>query len=298
MRWPPFLLQQRQGGMLPQRKTAGPMPWVIAIMMFLMVLTVAAGLGLRNASSHLRAGLAARITVQIVEADPFARIRQTKAAMQELRRISGVTRVERVEASKMQKLLEPWIGTGLDTRDLPMPEMIDVDLSSDASDQVAAIADAVRAVAPSARIDQHAQWLAPLDQLLGMLKWLAFSVVFLMATATAFTVVLAARAALDNHRATIDVMHLLGATDLQIANLFQRRIALDALFGGALGFAVAGMIILLLGQRIEGLGSELVGSISFPAVGWLLLILLPLAGTGLAMATARFTILRALGRIL
>ena len=296
--WPPFQLPQRQGGMLPQRKTAGPMPWVIAIMMFLMVLTVAAGLGLRNASSHLRAGLAARITVQIVEADPIARVRQTKAALQELRRISGVTRVERVEAGRMRKLLEPWIGTGLDTRDLPMPEMIDVDLSTEAGDQAAAIADAVRAVAPSARVDQHAQWLAPLDQLLGMLKWLAFSVVFLMATATAFTVVLAARAALDNHRATIDVMHLLGATDLQIANLFQRRIALDALFGGALGFAVAGMIILLLGQRIEGLGSELVGSISFPAAGWILLILLPIAGTGLAMATARLTILRALGRIL
>lgn len=294
--WP--FPQSRQSGMLPQRKTAGPMPWVIAIMMFLTVLTAAAGLGLRHASSHLRAGLAARITVQIVEADPVARARQTKAAMQELRRMSDVARVERVEPSEMQKLLEPWIGAGLDTRDLPMPEMIDVDLTTDASDQIAAIGDAVQAVAPSAQIDQHAQWLAPLDRLLGMLKWLAFAVVLLMATATAFTVVLASRAALDNHRPTIDVMHLLGATDIQIANLFQRRIAMDALFGGALGFAVAGLIILLLGQQIEGLGSELVGSITLPAAGWLLLVLLPLAGTGLAMATARITILNALGRIL
>ncbi|MGE3747155.1 MAG: FtsX-like permease family protein, partial [Sphingomonadaceae bacterium] len=149
-----------------------------------------------------------------------------------------------------------------------------------------------------ARVDAHGQWLAPLDQLLALLKWLAFALVLLMATATACTVVLAARAALDNHRATIDVMHLLGATDDQIAGLFQRRIAIDALFGGAIGLGAAALVVLALERRIEGLGSELMGSVALPAASWLLLILLPLAGAALAMLTARFTILNALGRIL
>jgi cell division transport system permease protein len=284
--------------MLPERRSAGPMPWVIAIMMFLTVLAAAAGLGLRQASSHLRAGLAARITVQIVEADPTARARQTRAAMAELARLGGVTRVQRVDPAEMKTLLEPWLGAGLDARELPMPEMIDVDLSAGAGDRIDAIGDAVRAVAPSARVDQHGQWLAPLDQLLALLKWLALALVLLMATATACTVVLAARAALDNHRPTIDVMHLLGATDAQIAGLFQRRIAFDALFGGAIGFAAATLVVVALQRRIAGLDSELMGSVTLPAIGWVLLILLPLAGTGLAMLTARRTILNALGRIL
>ena len=34
---------------------------------------------------------------------------------------------------------------------------------------------------------------------------------------------------LDTHRATIEILHLMGATDVQVARLFQRRIALDAL---------------------------------------------------------------------
>ena len=294
--------------MLPERRSAGPMPWVIAIMMFLTVLAAAAGLGLRQASSHLRAGLAARITVQIVEADPTARARQTRAAMAELARLGGVTRVQRVDPAEMKTLLEPWLGAGvaqviednagLDARELPMPDMIDVDLSAGAGDRIDAIGDAVRAVAPSARVDQHGQWLAPLDQLLALLKWLALALVLLMATATACTVVLAARAALDNHRPTIDVMHLLGATDAQIAGLFQRRIAFDALFGGAIGFAAATLVVVALQRRIAGLDSELMGSVTLPAIGWVLLILLPLAGTGLAMLTARRTILNALGRIL
>lgn len=294
--WRPH--QPRRSGMLPENRLAGPMPWVIAIMMFLTVLTAAAGLGLGEASSHLRAGLAGRITVQIVEADPRQRAKQTQAALAELRRLSGVIRAERVNPGKLKTLLEPWLGAGLDSREIPMPEMIDADLTGDAQGRVDAIADAVRAVAPSARMDQHAQWLAPLDQLLALLKWLALALVLLMATATAFTVVLAARAALDNHRPTIDVMHLLGATDVQIARLFQRRIALDALFGGLIGFSGAALMVLLLGRRITGLGSELMGSVALPLGGWVLLILLPLAGTALAMGTARLTILNALGRIL
>lgn len=294
--WRPH--QPRRSGMLPESRLAGPMPWVIAIMMFLTVLTAAAGLGMRQASSHLRAGLAGRITVQIVEADPAARARQTRAALAELDRLAGVVHAERVDPAKLEKLLEPWLGAGLDRRDIPMPEMIDASLASNQQDQIDAIADAVRVVAPSARVDQHAQWLAPLDQLLALLKWLALALVILMATATASTVVLVARAGLGNHRSTIDVMHLLGATDIQIARLFQRRIALDALFGGLIGFAGAAVIVLLLGDRITGLGSELMGSVTLSAGAWVLLVLLPLAGTALAMATARVTILNTLGRIL
>lgn len=294
--WRPH--QPRRSGMLPESRLAGPLPWVIAIMMFLTVLTAAAGLGLRQASSHLRAGLAGRITVQIVEADPVQRSRQTQAALAELRRLAGVVRAERVDPARLRGLLEPWLGAGLDSDGIPMPDMIDVDLTGDARDRVDTVADAVRAVAPSARVDQHAQWLAPLDQLLALLKWLALTLVLLMATATAFTVVLVARAGLGNHRPTIDVMHLLGATDVQIARLFQRRIAFDALLGGLIGFAGAALIVLLLGRRIAGIGSEMMGSVALPAGGWILLILLPLAGTALAMATARLTILNALGRIL
>ena len=61
-----------------------------------------------------------------------------------------------------------------------------------------------------------------------------------MVGATAATVVLAARAALDTHRGTIEMLHLMGATDVQVARLFQRRIALDALFGGLVGFILGG----------------------------------------------------------
>ena len=154
------------------------------------------------------------------------------------------------------------------------------------------------AAAPSARIDENAQWLAPLASLIDALKLLALGHVLLMIGATAATVVLAARAALDTHRGTIEVLHLMGATDVQVARLFQRRIALDALFGGLIGLASAALVLLAIGDRVGALGSELLGSAGLPLASWLVLATLPLAGVVLAMLVARTTILRALGRLL
>jgi cell division transport system permease protein len=283
--------------LLPEGRAAGPMPWVIAIMMFLTVLAAAGGLALRESAISLSGELADRITIQIVDANADTREAQASAALAEINRLEGIRAVRRVDGQEMQALLDPWLGrSGLE--ELPLPVLIDVDLAPSARGRVDAIEQAVIRVAPAARIDDHAQWLAPLTGLIGSLKWLALALVLMMAAATAFTVVLAARAALNSHRATIDVMHLLGATDIQIARLFQRRIALDAMFGGVIGLSGAALVILLLAQRIGRLGSELIGSVALPPAAWGLLAMLPIAGALLATVAARLTVLNALRRIL
>jgi cell division transport system permease protein len=147
-------------------------------------------------------------------------------------------------------------------------------------------------------VDDNAQWLAPLAKLIDALELLAGGLVVLMVGATAATVVLAARAALDTHRSTIEVLHLMGATDVQVARLFQRRIALDALFGGFVGLIAASLVLLVIGNRVGALGSELLGSAGLPLVSWLILIALPIGGVALATLVARTTILRALGKLL
>ncbi|HEV2747150.1 MAG TPA: cell division protein [Allosphingosinicella sp.] len=284
--------------LLPEGRLAGPMPWVIAIMMFLTVLAAAAGLGLAGAASSLDEDIGNRITVQIVEANPDARAVQAERAVERLRALSGVSAVRRLDDAEMQRLLEPWLGEGGIESDLPIPAMIDADLSPAGFARIDAIRAAVADVAPSARVDDNSQWLAPLGRLIDALKLLAAGLVLLMVGATAATVVLAARAALDTHRSTIEVLHLMGATDVQVARLFQRRIALDALFGGFVGLIAAAVVLLAIGNRVGALGSELLGSAGLPLLSWLLLAALPVGGVFLAMLVARATILRALGRLL
>lgn len=294
----PFAVSAADRRLLPEGRFAGPMPWVIAIMMFLTVLAGAGGLGLRRGAQGLVSSIGERLTVQIVDANPDFREAQARVAIDALRRQGGVLAVNRVPQAEMTAMMTRVLGAGAMEADLPIPVMIDVDLSPAAYAQREAIAAALRDVAPSARVDDNATWLSPLADLLGSLKWLALALVVLMTAATGAAVVLAARGALDTHRGTIEVMHLMGSTDYQVARLFQRRIALDALFGGALGF-VAGVVVLVgIGSRVGAVGSDLLGSAGLAAVDWLLLLALPVSGIGLAMLVARMTVLRALRKML
>jgi cell division transport system permease protein len=284
--------------LLPEGRLAGPMPWVIAIMMLLTVLAAAAGLRLASAATGLDAGIGNRLTVQIVEPNPDLRSAQAEAAVAALRPLPGVRSVRRVPQEELDALLQPWLGPGGLEGDIPVPEMIDVDLTPEAYADRRALEAAVESAAPSARIDANAQWLAPLGKLISALKWLAAALVVLMIGASAATVVLAARAALDMHRSTIEVLHLMGATDLQVARLFQRRIALDASFGGLIGLVGAGLVLLVIGRRVGALGSDLLGTSGLGIMSWFVLLALPVGGVLLAMMVARAAILRALGRML
>jgi cell division transport system permease protein len=203
-----------------------------------------------------------------------------------------VAQVRRVPDAEVAALLEPWLGEHAADAELPVPAMIDVDLAADARGRLPALQNAVRQAAPSAVMSDVAEWLTPLSNLLGSLQWLAVGLVALMIGATGATVVLAARASLNTHNQTIEILHLMGSTDHQIARLFQRRIAMDVLFGGLLGLGIA------LGVLVSAIGSELLGAASLPEGGWMMLVLLPIAGAGLALLVARVTILRALGRLL
>jgi cell division transport system permease protein len=284
--------------LLPEGRLSGPMPWVIAIMMFLTVLAAAAGLGLGSAATRLDVTTGNRATVQIVEPNPERREGQARDALALLQRLPGVTSARRIPPEEMADLLEPWLGPASAEGDLPIPAMIDIDLSPQAYSEMGSLRAALADVAPAARVDDNAQWLAPLAGLIGSLRVLAGGLVLLMIGATAATVVLAARASLDTHRGTIEVLHLMGATDVQVARLFQRRIALDALFGGLVGLLAAAAVLLLIGNRIGALGSDLLGAAGLPPLSWAILVALPVFGVLLAMVVARATILRALGRML
>lgn len=285
--------------LLPGGRVGGPMPWIIAIMMFLTVLAAAAGLGLGAAVRSMSADLAGRATVQVVEADAERRAALASRTLAALRGAEGVRAAIPVDPVALADQLRPWLGEEAVNGDLPVPALIDVSLTpGDATAKVARLRRLLGGLSSSLRIEPHAAFLVPLAGLLTALGWLAGGVVLLMGVATGAVVVLAARAAHDTHRGTIEVLHLMGSTDVQIARLFQRRIAIDAAMGGALGFTFALLVIGLIGLRLAGTGSELLGAVSLSPLAWVALTLLPVAGIALATLAARWSVLRALRQTL
>ena len=271
--------------LLGGRPLRGPTPWVIAIMSFSMMIIAAAGLALAGTAGLVAKGAESRFSVQVPSGS-----KSLAPVLAALRASAGVSAAEPVPEAEMRKTLERWLGPAGGSGDLPVPAIVNFNASGA---DLRAIERRVAAAAPGARVIAHRDSLAPLLNSLRLLQWLALALVVLLGGAAAAAVVLAARGALDTHRFTIDVMHGVGATDVQVTRLFQRKIALDALVGSLAGAGAAALVLVLLAAGATFLG-DLTGGATLGAGDYVMLALLPLVVTGLATWVGRAAVLAAL----
>lgn len=282
----PLFVTDAERRLIPPSGVRGPVPVLIAIMTFVMVVVGAAGLALANTSAVVNSGVKHRYSIQIADGAAKA-----PAAIAAARAQPGVSRVAQVPPEDLRRTLERWLGPAGQEADLPLPAIIDVDLRP--GSDPATIGRSIERAVPGARFIAHRTSLEPLLKALRGLTLLAVGLVLLIALASAAAVVLAARGALDTHRGTIEVMHGIGATDEQVARLFVRQIAVDALLGGIAGAVAAGIIIALILGGV-GTATMLAGT---PPVGWndvLWLVMLPIAIALLATQVGRGALMRAL----
>lgn len=293
------LRSDRTRQLLPKGSLAGPVPWVIAIMVALTVVATAAGLALSNLAAGARAELSGGATVQVVQADPEERARQAARVEEVLTGFADVAAIRVVPESELEQLLEPWLGAGVDSEAVPIPALIDVRLREEATpDRLRRLRAAILQVAPDARIDAQSSWLGPVFSAVTSLQYLAVALVLLLALTSTAAVFLAARSALGSNRDTIEIVHLLGGTDVQIARVFQRTVGFDAMLGGACGLVMGGAAVMLLGQQFAALDSGMVAGAGLRWHDWLAIGAVPLVTLLLAMATARLTVVAALRKML
>lgn len=285
---------------LPEgRESQGVLPWVIAVMVYLMVLAVAGGIGVVSATKGWSGGMARSWTVQILSPEGEERDAEVQAVMRYLADQPGISGVTVMPEQQARALLEPWLGESAKSRELPVPALIDVTLTPEARLDSNAVAQQLKAYAPSSAIDDHDEWLGQLTAFARGLQGLAYLIVGLVALATAAIVTFSTQAGLSSHHGTIEILHMIGAEDRQIAREFQWRYLIHSLKGGVVGAAAGIGTVAGIGAMARRLGTEgLLGSISFGPGAWALLAALPLLVALLTMLTARWTVHRALGEYL
>jgi cell division transport system permease protein len=285
--------------LLPPARMTGPIPWVIAILIALVVIAAAGGLALGNLAAQARADLASALSVQVIEPNPDLREARAEDAVAVLTGIEGVQAVRLVPEAELAALLEPWLGEGASSAEVPIPALIDVELTRSASRaDIARIEAALAERVPGARVDAQGDWLRPVYDALAALRYLALGLVALVAAATAAAVWLATRNAFAGARETVEIMHLLGATGGQIAAVFLRDVLREAAFGALVGTLLGVAAVWLLGTQFAALGSQMVSGGGFGLGDWLVIAAIPLAGVLLALGTARITIALALRHML
>ncbi|MEM8724471.1 MAG: cell division protein [Pseudomonadota bacterium] len=285
--------------LLPQTRFGGPIPWVIAILIALVVVAAAGGLSLRNLAESARGDLSNAVTVQIVEADAEKRALESQRVAEALAEQSLVRSVRVVPEGELSELLEPWLGEGANSEDLPIPALIDVELSREAeAGEIEALQSYLQESVPGARVDAQSDWLRPVYDALSALQYLALALIALVAFATAAAVWLAARSAFANHSDTVEIIHLLGGTDAQLTGIFQRSVVRDAAFGGIVGLVFGLAAVWLLGQQFSQLDSGMIAGGGLGLSDWLIIAAIPVAGVLLALLTGRITIALALRKML
>ena len=289
------LRQPRAARLLPRPKLGGLVPWVIAILIALVVVAAAGGLALRNLAENARADLESAVTVQVIEPNPDLRAERGAEAVKVLQGIDLVRAVRLVPEGELAALLEPWLGAAATSGDVPIPVLVDVELTRNASPaEIVAIETALAAQVPGARVDAQSDWLKPVYRALAALQWLALGLIALIALATAAAVWLASRNALAQHRETVEIIHLLGGTDSQITRIFLGTVLREAAFGAIVGTALGLGAVWLLAQQFAALDSGMAGGGALVLADWLAIAAVPLAGVLLALGTARMTIALAL----
>ena len=217
------------------------------------------------------------------------------ALVQSVRWTPGVSSVEAVPESDMRETLGRWLGPAAQSAELPVPALVDFDAS-----RARTFPRFSNAPARSLRARASSPTATASSPLLHSLRLVAMGRVRPGVAAERrrlAAVVLAARGALDTHRFTIEVMHGIGATDLQVTHLFQRKLLIDALVGSLAGALAAAVVLLLLASG-AALAGELTGGATLGPLDLVVLAALPFALTVLATWVARTAVLRSLRKAL
>jgi cell division transport system permease protein len=257
------LLRVRRGQARPGRETRGEvhivprdsiagsaLAAVVAIMTFLAAVT-SGGVAMVIASANdWQSEVSREMTIQVrptpgrdIDADLAKAAQLAKAA-------PGVADARAYSREESNRLLEPWLGSGVSFDDLPVPRMIAVRIAKGASVDTAALSRSLAQQVASASLDDHRTGISRMRSVAKAAIAAGMGVLLLVLAATVLSVAFATRGAMASNRGIVEVLHFVGAKEAYIASQFQRHFLGLGLKGGALG-GIAAVLSLMLIRRLS-----------------------------------------------
>lgn len=273
---------------------------VIAIMTFLASLTAGSAVLVSDVSRGWRQDVAREMSIQL---KPIAgrNIEVDVKKVEDIARATpGVKDVISLSPSESERLLEPWLGTGLDLKELPVPRMIVLKLAPDTKIDLAKLRAALSQNVPGTNLDDHRQWIDRLTVMSRTTVLVAIVIFGLVLSAMALAVAFATRGAMAGSREVINVLHFVGAEDAYIASQFQRHFLWLGFRGGLIGGGLAITAFLIGGilshRWISGMGGDqleaMFGTFSLGFFGYTVIVLIGASVSILTGLTSRSVVFR------
>jgi cell division transport system permease protein len=292
---------QRNAPLVPVDSAGGQaLAAVIAILTFLAALCAGGAELVATSSAQWRSEVAREVTIQIRPNPQRSIDADVQRAVTLARQNPAVEAAQPFSKEESERLLEPWLGTGLDFNDLPVPRLIVIKLREDVRPDFAPLRQALQNEVPGSSLDDHALWVSRLSTMANTIIGVGVFLVSLVLVAAGLAVIFATRGAMAGNREVVDVLHFVGANDDFIAKEFQRRFFKLGLRGSAVGAGGAMVLTTLLGLvtsswRASPAGDQieaLFGSFSIGWRGYLLVVLIALIVAVVTGIVSRLTVRR------
>ncbi|MEO1406672.1 MAG: FtsX-like permease family protein [Pseudomonadota bacterium] len=211
--------------------------------------------------------------------------------------MSSVESARLIEREEAAELLAPWFGRDGLPASLPLPVLIEVRTVPNSGRVGPDIERQLTEAGIDSRIDDHADWAGDVRRSLGTVRLVALGAVALLAATAIAVIAFATHAALLARRDIVDVLHLSGAEDRFIANLFERRFWILGLQAGAVGAlaALGGVALMLFSANSATVDRPwLLPRLSLDLWDIIILLLAPIVAGFAARTAARITVVRSL----
>ena len=278
----------RPASFLPEQDARDPaLLFVVAVLCFLACLTALGVIAGNRAAQGWASQLTGEATVIVRARGGETPDAAAARAAEALAAVPGVTEARALEKEKAYALIEPWLGDAADLDDLPVPRLVAVGLDRKTPATAAALDKALKGQGLDAVVDDHSAWIKDIRRAAGVVRWTAGTLLVLIAGAAAAVVAFATRAGLAARRDVVEVLHLTGAEDSQIANLFELRFARVAALSGAAGAAAAALLGGVL--RLVGGGQGITPAMPIAWIDLVAVLPCPVLAALVAAVAARIT---------
>jgi cell division transport system permease protein len=297
---------RRTGSIVPQQSVQGKaLLAVIVIMSFLACLTIGAVSMIRTTANSWASQISREITIQIKPDETIDMERKLIEARDLALSFVGTRDGQVLDKEATSRLLEPWLGAGLDIDELPVPRLVVITIDEQNPPDFAAMRTELKRKIPQAYLDDHRTWVDRLVSMARTTVLIGSGVLGLVFFAMVLTVVFATRGALAGNRHIVEVLHFVGAEASFVAGEFQKHFLMVSLKGSLAGAFLAAVLFASLSwwqsARIAtpeaDQAAALFGSFTIDWTGYLGIFVTMAVIAALTTVTARFTVMRTINEI-
>ena len=275
------------------------LPWLIAFMSLLAILSVAGFLLLKQVSDLFEYNSSDTMTIQVPSGNSEKRTnKKIIQIINILQETDGITEVSLVPKIEVIELLKPWLGSISKSQTLPLPQIIDIQIDRRSGITPEKINNVLTIIVPDITVDDHSIWLIGLVKALQSAEITALFILLLIIFVIIGTVIFTTRTGMGIHKQTIEVLHFVGAHDDFIARQFAIRGLVVGLQGGLIGFFFAIPILYLFDHLLQNLEEGFLPKAEVNIFVWLSVALVVPIISSITMLTARGTVLKSLKKML